>query len=69
MPKMMIQVSRLVIDQLESGKKERNEHPLIPAYPDSSAKLKYLEDLSIRIETKVAEEVVDGIGLGVNGGA
>jgi hypothetical protein len=32
-------------------------------------KLKSSQDLTIRIETKVAEEAVDGITLGVDGGA
>jgi hypothetical protein len=64
----MIRVMRLVIDQLESRKIEWNKHPLIPAHPDSSPKLKSLKDLSIRMETKVTEEDVDGVGLSVDGG-
>jgi hypothetical protein len=66
---MMIRVTRLVIDQLESGKIEWNEHPLILVHPGSSPKHKSLQDLSIRIKTKVAEEAIDGVGLGVDGGA
>jgi hypothetical protein len=68
MPKMMIRVTILVIDQLESGKtNETSTHSylrtrLLP-------KLKSSQDLTIRIETKVAEEAVDGITLGVDGGA
>jgi hypothetical protein len=45
------------------------KHPLIHAHPGSFAKLKYLQDLSVRIKTKVAEEVVDDVSLGVDGGA
>jgi hypothetical protein len=45
-----------------------NETWLIPKHPNSSPKLKSLQDLSIRIKAKVTEETADHIGLRVNGG-
>jgi hypothetical protein len=35
------------------------EQPLIPEHPGYSPKLKSLQDLSIRVEAMVTEEVVD----------
>jgi hypothetical protein len=45
-----------------------NEAWLILEQPDSTPKLKSLQDLSIRINVKVTEEIVDHIGLWINGG-
>jgi hypothetical protein len=44
-----------------TGKLEmkREEQPLIPEHPDSSPKLKFLQDLSISIKAKVAKEVLN----------
>jgi hypothetical protein len=53
---------------LEKWEMERDEQPLIPEHLDSS-KLKSLHDLSVGIEAKVPQEVVDYVGLWVNGGA
>jgi hypothetical protein len=39
------------------------EQPLTPEHPDYSPKLKSLQDLSIRFEAMVTEEVVDDAGL------
>jgi hypothetical protein len=39
------------------------EQPLIPEHPDYFSKLKSLQDLSIRFEAMVTEEVVDDAGL------
>jgi hypothetical protein len=42
--------------------------PLIPEHPGYSPKLRSLQDLSIRFEAMVTEEVVDDAGLRVDGG-
>jgi hypothetical protein len=41
----------------------QTEQPLIPEHPSYSPKLKSLQDLSIRFEAMVTEEVVDDAGL------
>jgi hypothetical protein len=41
----------------------QTEQPLIPEHPGYSPKLKSLQDLSIRFEAMVTEEVVDDAGL------
>jgi hypothetical protein len=41
----------------------QTEQPLIPEHPDNSPKLKSLQDLSIRFEAMVTEEVVDDASL------
>jgi hypothetical protein len=38
---------------------ERDKQPFIHEHPGSSPKLKSLQDLSVRIKAKVAEEAVD----------
>jgi hypothetical protein len=39
------------------------EQPLIPEHPGYSPKLKSLQDLSIRFEAMVIEEVVNDVGM------
>jgi hypothetical protein len=39
------------------------EQPFIPEHPGYSTKLKPLQDLSIRFEAMVTEEVIDDSGL------
>jgi hypothetical protein len=39
------------------------EQPLIPEHPGYSPKFKSLQDLSIRFEAMVTEEVIDDAGL------
>jgi hypothetical protein len=46
----------------------QTEQPLKSKHPGYSPKLKYLQDLNIRIEVMVTEEVVDDASLRVNGG-
>jgi hypothetical protein len=46
----------------------QTRQPLIPEHPGYSPKLKSLQDLSIRFEAMVTEEVVDDAGLRVDGG-
>jgi hypothetical protein len=41
----------------------QTEQPLIPEHPSYSLKLKSLQDLSIRFEAMVTEEVVEDAGL------
>jgi hypothetical protein len=41
----------------------QTEQPLIPEHPSYSPKLKSLQDLSIRFEAMVTEEVVDDVCL------
>jgi hypothetical protein len=44
------------------------EQPLIHEHPGCSPKLKSLQDLGIMFEAMVTEEVVDDVGLWVDGG-
>jgi hypothetical protein len=46
----------------------QTEQPLIHEHPGYSPKLKSLQDLSIRFEAMLTEEVVDDAGLWVDGG-
>jgi hypothetical protein len=60
---MMMRITRQVTKWLEKWKMELDEQPLIPEHPSSSPKIKPIQELSISIEAKMAEEVVDDVGL------
>jgi hypothetical protein len=50
-------------EQLQKWGTGQTEQPLIPEHCGYSHKLKSLQDLSIRFEPTVTEEVVDDVGL------
>jgi hypothetical protein len=60
---MMMRITRQVTKWLEKWKMELDQQPLIPEHHSSSPKIKPIQELSISIEAKMAEEVVDDVGL------
>jgi hypothetical protein len=70
MPKvMMMWITRQVMKWLKKQEMEWDKQPFIHEHPGSSPKLKTLQDLSVRIKAKVAEEAVDYVVWWVDGGA
>jgi hypothetical protein len=65
---MMMWIRRQVMKWLEKRGTGQIEQPLIPEHPGYFPKLKSLQDLSISFEAMVTEEVVDDVGLWVDGG-
>jgi hypothetical protein len=64
---MMMWITKYVMKWLEKWGTGQTEQPLIPEHPGYSPKLKSLQDLSIRFEAMVSEEVVDDAGMWVDG--
>jgi hypothetical protein len=60
---MMMWITRQVMKWLEKWRTGQTEQPLMPKHPGYSPKLKSLQDLSIRFEAMVTEEVVDDVSL------
>jgi hypothetical protein len=60
---MMMWITRQVMKSLEKWETGQTEHPLIPEHPGYCPKLESLQDLSIRFEAMVTEEVVDDASL------
>jgi hypothetical protein len=60
---MMMWITRQAMKKQEKWGTEQTEQPLIPKHPGYSPKLKSLQDLSIRFEATVTEEVVDNADL------
>jgi hypothetical protein len=65
---MMIWITKQVMKWLEKWGTWQIKQPLIPEHPSYSPKLKSLQDLSIRFEAMVTEEVVGDVSLWVDGG-
>jgi hypothetical protein len=65
---MMMCITRQVMKWLEKWGTGQTEQPLVPEHPCYSPKLNSLQDLSIKSEAMVTEEVVDGAILWVDGG-
>jgi hypothetical protein len=59
----MMWITRQVMKRLEKLGTRQIEQPLILEHPGYSPKLKSLQDLSIRLEAMVTEEVVDDAGM------
>jgi hypothetical protein len=68
MPGVMMMITIQVMKWLEKWGTGQTEQPLIPEHPGYSTKLKSLQDLDIKFEAMVTEEVVDDVGLWVDGG-
>jgi hypothetical protein len=60
---MMMWITRQVMKWLQKWGTGQTEQPLMPKHPGYSPKLKSLQDLSIRFEAMVTEEVVDDVSL------
>jgi hypothetical protein len=60
---MMMWITRQVMKWLQKWGTGQTEQPLMPKHPGYSPKLKSLQDLSIRFEAMVTEEVVDDASL------
>jgi hypothetical protein len=60
---MMMWITRQVMKGLEKWGTSQTEQPLIPEHPGYSPKLKSLQDLGIRFEAMVTQEVVVDAGL------
>jgi hypothetical protein len=65
---MMMWITREVMKWIEKGGTRQIEQPLIPEHSGYSPKLKSLWDLSIRFDAMATEEVVNDVGLWVDGG-
>jgi hypothetical protein len=66
---MLVWITKQVMKWLEKWGTGETEQSLIPEHPGYSPKLKsFEEDLSIRIEAMVTEEVVEYASLWVDGG-
>jgi hypothetical protein len=64
----MMWITREVMKWLEKWETRQTVQPLISEHPGYSPKQKSLQDLIIRFEAMVTEEVVDDAGLWVDGG-
>jgi hypothetical protein len=60
---IMMCITRQVMKCLEKWGTGQTKKPLIPEHPGYSPNLKYLQDLGIKFEAMVTEEVVDDAGL------
>jgi hypothetical protein len=65
---MMMWITRQVMKWQEKWGTGQTEQLLILVHPDYSSKLKSFQELNIRFEAMVTKEVVDDVGLWVDGG-